>query len=231
MDSATDIPVQVKRPKRIISWLKLTSAAGVLVGVLVLAGFLYFSSLVNGDTPADVRSADAIVVLTGGADRIPEAVKLLSLGKGQRLLISGVNPITKKKELASLSPNNKHWFRCCVDVGHLARDTIGNAEETRAWVEERGFNSLIVVTASYHMPRSLAELRRALPDTDLIAYPVQPSSLRVDAWWKHRGTLELMAWEYAKFVPAFSRCVLIQIGLRRGLYDGTRQCLNVSASS
>ncbi len=202
----------------------------VLFGIAA-AGFLFFSRMIQDAPVADIQEADAIVVLTGGEARIPEAVKLLTHGKGKRLLISGVNPITTKRELARLAPNSKGWFNCCIDVDQVARDTIGNANETRAWVARRGFNSLIVVTASYHMPRSLAELRRAMPDTELIAYPVTPGTLRVDAWWTHRATLRFLAWEYAKFVPALARCVMTQIGLRRGLVGGARQCLNASASS
>lgn len=230
MDSATNIPVQVKKPKRRIYWLKLTAGGGVTIAALALAGFLSFASLVE-DAPLDgVRGADAIVVLTGGEARIPEAIKLLSQGKGQRLLISGVNPITTRKELASLAPNSKRWFRCCIDVDQVARDTVGNANETRAWVDKRGFRSLIVVTASYHMPRSLAELRRALPDTEFIPYPVKPGNLRIDAWWSHPSTLQLLAMEYVKFIPAFGRCLTIQIGLNRGFYGGARRCLNATVS-
>lgn len=230
MNSATNIPVDVKKPRRHLPWLRLALGAIVLAGILILAGFLYFASLIEAEPLTNVQDADAIVVLTGGEARIPMAIKLLSQGKGQRLLISGVNPITTRNELASLAPNSKRWFRCCIDVDQVARDTVGNADETRAWVKKRGFKSLIVVTASYHMPRSLAELRRALPDTEFIAYPVKPGNLRLEAWWTDRSTLKLLTKEYLKFVPSFGRCVAIQIGLSRGLLGGTRQCLNAAIS-
>lgn len=229
MNSAMDIPVRVKKAKRSIPILKLLVVAALLILGAVTAGFFVFSSLIDAEPFAEIEAADAIVVLTGGEARIPEAVKLLSQGKGKRLLISGVNPITKKRELARLAPNSKKWFQCCIDVDQVARDTIGNADETRSWVEERGFRSLIVVTASYHMPRSLAELRRALPDTDLIPYPVTPSTIHLDAWWTHRGTFQLLAMEYLKFVPAFGRCVMIQVSLSRGVVGGARHCVNASA--
>lgn len=226
MTSATDIPVDVKRAGRLKGWLRLSVAAIAAAGILGAAGFLLFSYLIVNGRSNHVVAADAIVVLTGGEARIPEAIRLLREGKGRRLLISGVNPVTTRGELAELAPNSKKLFRCCIDVGHEARDTPGNADETREWVQERGFKSLIVVTASYHMPRSLAELRRALPDIRLIPYAVNPSNVHVDRWWAHRGTLRLMASEYLKFVPAFARCVGIQVSLSRGLYGGSRQCLN-----
>lgn len=226
MTSATDIPVEVKPTARVRGWLRLALAALAVSAGMAAAGFLLFSYLIVNGHPRDVATADAIVVLTGGEARIPEAIRLLREGKGKRLLISGVNPVTTRAELAELAPNSKKLFRCCIDVGHEARDTPGNADETREWVEERGFRSLIVVTASYHMPRSLAELRRALPDTRLIPYAVNPSNVHIDRWWTHRGTLRLMASEYLKFVPAFARCVGIQVSLSRGVYAGSRQCLN-----
>jgi uncharacterized SAM-binding protein YcdF (DUF218 family) len=228
MTSATDIPVEVKRTGRVKGWLRLALAGLVTAGLLGVVGFLLFSLLIVNGRSRDVVAADAIVVLTGGEARIPEAIRLLREGKGKRLLISGVNPVTTRGELAELAPNSKKLFRCCIDVGHEARDTPGNADETREWVNERGFRSLIVVTASYHMPRSLAELRRALPDTRLIPYAVNPSNVHVDRWWAHRGTLRLMASEYLKFVPAFARCVGIQVSLSRGLYGGSLQCLNAA---
>lgn len=228
MTSSTDIPVDVKRTGRLKGWLRLGLVAAATAAMFGMLGFLLFSYLIVNGRAGGAVAADAIVVLTGGEARIPEGIRLLREGKGQRLLISGVNPVTTRGELAELAPNSKKLFRCCIDVGHEARDTPGNADETREWVNGRGFKSLIVVTASYHMPRSLAELRRALPDTRLIPYAVNPSNVHVDRWWAHRGTLRLMASEYLKFAPAFLRCVGVQVTLSRGLYGGSRQCLNAT---
>jgi uncharacterized SAM-binding protein YcdF (DUF218 family) len=93
-------------------------------------------------------------------------------------------------------------------------------------VRERRFKSLIVVTADYHMPRSLAELRRKLPDVELIPYPVQPRNVHVNAWWAHPGTLQLLLSEYAKFMPSFLRCYVAQFRRGQGVAGAGRQCLN-----
>ncbi|WP_170937324.1 MULTISPECIES: YdcF family protein [Rhodomicrobium] len=230
MEGAREFPVRVTPQNRFISWFKIACLAGAAVLLLAGIGFLLFSCLIHDQPVANVRAGDAIVVLTGGEARIPEAIKLLAQGKGRRLLISGVNPVTTRTELSSLMPDSRKWFRCCIDVDKVARDTIGNANETRSWVKKRGFRSLIVVTASYHMPRSIAELRRALPDVELIPYPVQPRNLHTDSWWAHPGTLQFLAMEYVKFVPALGRCMAIEIGRNRGLFGGTRQCLNMASS-
>jgi uncharacterized SAM-binding protein YcdF (DUF218 family) len=201
----------------------------IAIGALLMMaglGFLLFWALIHQGQPQDLRRADAIVALTGGEARIPEAVRLLSQGKGRRLLISGVNPTTTRQELASLAPNSQHLFRCCIDVGREARDTVGNADETSQWARERRFRSLIVVTADYHMPRSLAELRRTLPDIELIPYPVQQRNVHVDTWWAHPGTLQLMLTEYLKFMPSFTRCYSVLFGRGQGVLGAGRQCLN-----
>jgi uncharacterized SAM-binding protein YcdF (DUF218 family) len=225
MPTPSEVPAIWQRVGRRTRYALAAAALAVLALAAVFGfGFLTFWSLIERDPGPEVGRADAIVALTGGEARIPEAVKLLAQGRGRRLLISGVNPTTTRKELAGLTPNSQHWFRCCIDVGREARDTIGNADETSQWVRERRFKSLIVVTASYHMPRSLAELRRTLPDVELIAYPVQPRNVHVGEWWTHPGTLQLLLWEYVKFVPAFARCVGAQWD--KGAFGATRQCLN-----
>lgn len=193
--------------------------------VLFIAGFFFFYNLITSE-PEDVAQADGIVALTGGEARIPVAVKLLAKGRARRLLISGVNPSTTKEELIALAPHSKALFNCCIDIGRQAQNTIGNADETHQWVEEQQFHSLIVVTASYHMPRSLAELRRALPDVELIPYPVTPRNLHIHSWWTHPGTLQLLFWEYVKFIPTLGRCTLSQMSYGHNVFRGTGRCLN-----
>ena len=230
MTTASDFPVTLRKVDRARSSMK--TAVRTLLAILAVFGFgfVLFWGLIERETTGTVRRADAIVALTGGEARIPEAVRLLSQGKGRRLLISGVNPTTTRKELAVLTPNSQHWFRCCIDVDQVARDTIGNADETGHWATQRRFKSLIIVTASYHMPRSLAELRRTLPDVELIPFPVRPRNVHVDAWWAYPGTMQLLLMEYVKFMPAFARCYGVQLGRNQGFFSAARQCLNGARS-
>jgi uncharacterized SAM-binding protein YcdF (DUF218 family) len=160
------------------------------------------------------RLADGIVVLTGGEKRITEALRLLDNGSADRLLITGVNRKTSRDDVrrlvAASSPRKSRAFDCCVDIGYDALDTIGNADEARTWATERHFNSLIVVTASNHMPRSLAELRLKLPSTQLIPHPVVPNRLRASPWWLHPEVAKELAYEYLKFLPTAARYLLVQ---------------------
>jgi uncharacterized SAM-binding protein YcdF (DUF218 family) len=180
---------------------KLVIVAAVIFGI----GFLLFADFIK-DEPAEViGKADGIVALTGGEARISAAIRLLSDEHGKRLLISGVNPSTTREQLIRLNPKSAGQFRCCIDLDWNALDTIGNAEETAAWVRRRGFKSLIVVTSSYHMPRSIIELRRELPDVELIPYPVKSRAFEKGEWWTHPAGLRLLLTEYLKLFPTLVR--------------------------
>lgn len=147
-------------------------AAVVMVVAALFAGFTVFAVDVALSTaPSDPR-AEGIVVLTGGTARIQSALELLADGRGERLLISGVDPKVGRAALArAISAEKRRYFDCCTDVDH-SLDTSGNAVETRRWVARQGFRSIIVVTSDYHMPRSLAELEASMPGTRLIPFPV-----------------------------------------------------------
>jgi uncharacterized SAM-binding protein YcdF (DUF218 family) len=183
---------------------------GVTVSLLAL-GFFLFASIVTR-LPADNNPhADGIVVLTGEGRRIIEGARLLDEGRAQRMLISGVNSRTGKKALVDLSGLAADKFDCCVDIGYAALDTVGNASETRAWAQSRGYTSLIVVTASYHMPRSLAELSLAMPGTDLIPHPILPNNFVPTHWWLSPTVTRTLVSEYFKFLPTVAHLTLSRI--------------------
>lgn len=191
--------------RRVYRWTLLILVLAVL---LFAGGFWWFVRQMPVVEAAPSRNADGIVVLTGGALRISDALELLASGHGQRLLISGVNRMTRPYEIARLVPEHQRWFSCCVDLDHSATNTIGNAIETRRWVEERRFKSLIVVTANYHMPRAMAELEHELPGVALVPYAVVSDRVRIENWWDNPSTARLLILEYLKYIVARSRMVL-----------------------
>jgi len=177
-----------------------------IAGGLFVGGFLYFTNnAANATTPANVETADGIVVLTGGPARIAKGLELLAQKKGRRLLISGVNELTKRSDIEAMNPAHEELFSCCVDLEHKALDTVGNATETQKWMEATGYKSIILVTSSPHMPRSMVEFARYMEGVKITPYPVALKELQRDDWWRTPETLRPMVSEYLKFLGAKSR--------------------------
>lgn len=178
----------------------------LLVAAFVIAalGFPVFVwSLAR--TSSDPEPADAIVALTGGEGRLIAGLQLLDRDKGARLLISGVHAETTREEMFEAAGQLPVRAACCVDLGRSAENTVGNAGETAYWAGKHGYRSLIIVTATYHMPRSLMELRAVLPTTKFVPYPVFPDRVRMDEWWRDGETSGVLAWEYLKFLGSAVR--------------------------
>jgi len=188
-------------------WKSLTVVcAGVLWAAAL--GFVLFAANVMRQPVFASDKADGIVVLTGGQSRIKEGARLLTDGYGARLLISGVNTRTGQSDLIRLSGLDVRTFNCCVDLGYTALNTIGNASETQTWAKANNYRSLIVVTSNYHMPRTLVELSRTLPDIRLIPHTVTPDTFDTEAWWLSPVTMRNLVAEYVKFLPSAARFAL-----------------------
>jgi uncharacterized SAM-binding protein YcdF (DUF218 family) len=187
------------RTRRIRS---LALKLGTLCALLLTIGFFGFVWLLPDRQIVLDNRADGIVVLTGGNDRIGDALELLATGRGKRLLITGVNPDTTTTDIARQVVSYNKLLACCVDLDYSALNTYGNAVQARRWAVAHGFQSLIVVTSSYHMPRALAELAHQLPDAALIPFPVVSDRLRIEPWWSSGDTTKLVLSEYLKYLAA-----------------------------
>jgi uncharacterized SAM-binding protein YcdF (DUF218 family) len=183
----------------------LTMAAGATAVVLLAGGFGWFVSHIAGDEVSLDTKADAIVALTGAAARIPDAIELLATERGKRLLITGVHRATSAREIARLTPLYSRYFTCCIDLDRSALNTFGNALEAKRWAREHNFNSLIVVTSNWHMPRAMAELQHQLPDVQLIPYPVISEKAKAEPWWSNVDSARLLFLEYLKYLLACTR--------------------------
>jgi uncharacterized SAM-binding protein YcdF (DUF218 family) len=210
--SALDPSTGLRVP-RAGAWRRLTGVVCAAALVAGIAGFLAFSQLIEQDEARSLRPGVAVVALTGGADRIQDALDLLEKGYAGRLLITGVNSSLTRADVARLAPRSAAFIECCVDLGYEARNTIGNALETRQWLAEHDLlGPVIVVTSNYHMPRALAELAHELPGTELIPYPVVSDRMRAGAWWNDAGVARLWVVEYLKYLVALARIQLRRPG-------------------
>lgn len=183
--------------------------AGIVTGGYLFGGFVRFAQEVAElSVPARVERADGIVVLTGGAMRLDQAIGLLKEGRAERLLISGVNPEIGISALSRLTGTDRALFDCCVDLDYDALNTIGNAEMTGRWARARGFDELILVTSDYHMPRTLMTFDRFAHVPVIRPYPVA----RADLWSEHSVPsgfgLKVLLTEYAKFLAARVRLLV-----------------------
>ena len=207
----TSLTAPAVRPR---GWLRATVVATLALGFVGAAvWFVAFLSQVHGVEVKPARNADGIVVLTGGSSRVSDAMELLAGGYGKRLLISGVHPTNAASDISRTLPDNHSLLGCCVDLDRSAVNTRSNAAETRRWVKDRGFKSLIVVTSNYHMPRAIVELSHAMPDIALIPFAVVGDKWRDEPWWTSGATFRLLLSEYAKYIAAEMRVRLADIGI------------------
>jgi uncharacterized SAM-binding protein YcdF (DUF218 family) len=197
-----------------MNWLRgilLACATGLFVAFGI--GFWTFAERVERSGPRNpVPEADAIVALTGGSQaRLHEAVALLRAGHGRRLLISGVGRGASDEAVYALIGAASAEERAAITLGRQALDTLGNASETATWVKAQSARTLLVVTDDYHMPRALAELRLAMPDTHLIAHPVRSRWSAPQAWRSDLRAAAVIGLEYIKYLVVEAREGLLAI--------------------
>jgi uncharacterized SAM-binding protein YcdF (DUF218 family) len=184
--------------------------AGGIAGLCV--GFLLFLDQIPEQETLPKRPAAAVVALTGGPERIADAIDLMERGYATRLLISGVNPSLTRTDVIRMASRHRKLIECCVDLGYEARNTIGNAREARRWMREHELRgAVIVVTANFHMPRALLEMGRALPGVELLPFPVVTERSREGLWWRDPTMARLWGLEYLKFVAALLRRSVEQV--------------------
>jgi uncharacterized SAM-binding protein YcdF (DUF218 family) len=185
-------------------WLSRLLIAAVVGGAAFWAGgFVRFINVTRRLAEPPPPHTDGIVALTGGAGRVELALRLLAGGQADRLLVSGIGGGTDLATLGRLAGVDTVRLAERITLGRYAASTRGNGLETAAWAEQNRIGSLIVVTAAYHMPRALVELRQALPDVRLYPLAVLPSAGRSGIADGGPG-LRLEAEEYSKYLLTVS---------------------------
>ena len=182
---------------------KLGLAVGFVVVLWIIGLFRFVDGVPAGVVDTTTRT-DAIVVLTGGSRRLGESFELLSRGLAKKLFVSGVYQSVEVRELLKVMQRSPGDLESRIGIGN-ATNTAGNAIETTVWMKKHEYRSLRLVTAAYHMPRSLLEFGHAMPGVTLIPHPVFPEKVKQDYWWVWPGTASLMVGEYDKYLLAWLR--------------------------
>jgi uncharacterized SAM-binding protein YcdF (DUF218 family) len=151
--------------------------------------------------------SDAILVLTGDENRIPEGFRAWKEGKGAELYILGAGRGTK---LESILPGSQDLTPAELRMIHVegwSENTLENAYSAKSLVDDHGFRKVILVTSDYHIPRAHLALRTVLPPAVSIGViPVrsewkgQAVFLRTlrhffDEGWKYWGYRIFLMWE------------------------------------
>ncbi len=174
----------------------------VLLGVgCWFGGFLYFCHQINHYPKDETTKTDAIVVLTGGRNRIKEALLLLDIGLSEKLLISGVEKNISLKEILQKQQLNIPE-KGIVHLEKNSTNTVENARESAEWIRSNNISSIRLVTSNYHTPRSLEEFYYQNQTLKIIPHPVFSGYVR-KRWWRSFRSFYLMASEYNKFLYVF----------------------------
>jgi uncharacterized SAM-binding protein YcdF (DUF218 family) len=168
---------------------------GLALGIMWIIGLVLFARFIPFASEPSFIPTDGMVIFTGGKTRVQTALSLFHQKTSKYLLISGANPDSPLRDIIGADSNDPN-----ITLGYKAADTLGNAEETAAWVKDNNINTLRLITSNYHMPRSLFELRHLLPDVYIIPEPVITDDFSDSAWWRNRHTLSLVMYEYNKFL-------------------------------
>ncbi len=193
----------------------MKTIAALLIALMIWGvGLLTFVARIDMSTPAQIPpTSEGIVVLTGASNaRLEEGIRLLEDGKGDRLLVSGVNREATRADIQDVTGAAKGLYDCCVDLGFTAADTIGNGRETAEWARNLGYKSVIVVTADYHMPRAMIELRSAMPEAEFHPYPIKTDAVDARGWWKTASGAKRITFEYCKYLAILGREAFLKLG-------------------
>lgn len=191
--------------RRGLRWLRGLAATLLVLALAWGAGLLWFANLLPTKVMDPESRTGAIVVLTGGSDRLTAALDLLAANKADKLFVSGVYRGIDVRQLLDLFQQSPQDLSCCVVLGYEADNTRGNAVETADWIAAEGITSLRLVTATYHMPRSLLEFRRRMPAVEIVPHPIFPEPFKRDDWWLWPGSSSLLVSEYSKYLVAVLR--------------------------
>lgn len=164
----------------------------------------YIESLdIKGRAAIHHAPNQSIIVLTGGDQRIATGLELLQAGVAPQMFISGVGDGVR---LQDILPRVSEDQAQQIFLGREAHDTLGNAEEVAAWLENhkdiRTPTRMVLVSAHYHLPRALWHFSQKMPEITWIPIAAHPEALSLARWYQSPLGWRLLSSELAKFLSS-----------------------------
>jgi uncharacterized SAM-binding protein YcdF (DUF218 family) len=186
------------------------------VALLWCAGFLLFLGRMALPAEHPDTRTDALIVLTGGSTRVAHGFELLARQSAPVLFISGVGANVTRQEMLAAHATPAMRERIAelsaeVVFDYNASSTQTNASEAASFVRERQYRSVRLITAHYHMPRSMMEFQAALPGVIILREPVVPERLASTRWWNDASGRMLVVQEFHKYLAARGRIWLQRV--------------------
>ena len=186
---------------RILFYIFLTILA------LLVFGLIGFVSSINKYKQPNLGKLDVAVVLTGGAGRVDKGIEILQKNKVKKLFISGVHKSVAIRSLLNEVKQNKANANNIV-LGYMANTTFENGIEVADFINKNNYKSIYLITNSFHMPRSIREIKYRLPNIKIIPYPVQNKNIKTNQWYLYPGSLWVLTVEYIKNIVVIIRTTI-----------------------
>lgn len=176
----------------------------MLMAITWSAALLWFVGSMPSSPADPAMKTEAIVVLTGGKGRVERGFEMLAQGAAPVLFISGVGEhVTVEQILAehTSAATRDKILNADVEIilDHVARSTVSNADQTSNFLRERRIRSIRLITANYHMKRSMHEFMAVSPGVTILPDAVFPDNFERAAWWAHENTRRLVFSEFYKY--------------------------------
>jgi uncharacterized SAM-binding protein YcdF (DUF218 family) len=157
------------------------------------------------DVPAELRTADVIIILGGGnGDRENYGSALYRRGLARHVIATG-SPVGTTPEALGLV--RRGIPRQAVVLANGTQNTHEDALRSRELMQENHWRTALLVTDPYHIRRSLWTFRTAFAGTSLQVWPapVVGGWFNADHWWQSEQGFISVNDEYLKLVYYVAR--------------------------
>ncbi|UOF88973.1 YdcF family protein [Fodinisporobacter ferrooxydans] len=172
----------------------LTAIISIMIVIALVARFAGTFLYLNQQP---IRS-DAIIVLSGGAERVAKGVRLYREGYSRYIILSNAFDTKPVKPIDQIKQYNIPKKSVILET--KAQSTYENALFTEKLVKEHHFTSVIVVSSNYHMRRVAFNFGKVYSGTGIRLTYCASNDPRFHPhrWWANSFSLITTLDEYIK---------------------------------